>query len=89
MFVIDRTSKNSKNLDPALKKRLLKESKNPFLGLRRLIWVAFSGSALIGLFIMALRNFSGETVPIGDLGIQLGAVILFGSLLLLDRKKDN
>ena len=32
-------------IDPKLKKKLLKESQTPFKGLRRLLWLAFAGSA--------------------------------------------
>ena len=38
-------------IDPELKKKLLRETKAPFRGLRRLIWAACSGSALLGSFI--------------------------------------
>ena len=36
-------------IDPELKKKLLKESQPPFNGLRRILWIAFSGSAFLGL----------------------------------------
>ena len=39
-------------IDPKLKKKLLKETQTPFKGLRRILWIAFSGSALLGLLIM-------------------------------------
>ena len=39
-------------IDPELKKKLLKESQAPFKGLRKVLWIAFSGSAFLGLFIM-------------------------------------
>ena len=32
-------------IDPELKKKLLNESQAPFKGLRRVLWIAFSGSA--------------------------------------------
>jgi len=39
-------------IDSELKKKLLKESQAPFRGLRKILWIAFSGSAFLGLFIM-------------------------------------
>ena len=49
-------------IDPKLKKKLLKESQSPFKGLRRLLWIAFSGSALLGLFIMISKIASGNEI---------------------------
>ena len=46
-------------IDPELKKKLLKESQSPFKGLRRIFWIAFSGSAFLGLLIMVLKISSG------------------------------
>ena len=31
-------------IDPELKKKLLKESQAPFKGLRKTLWIAFSGA---------------------------------------------
>ena len=39
-------------IDPELKKKLLRESQAPYKGLRRILWIAFSGSAFLGLLIM-------------------------------------
>ena len=76
-------------IDPELKKKLLKESQSPFKGLRRILWIAFSGSAFLGLMIMLSKIASGgELVPVNIL-IQLGACILFPTLLFFDRTKDN
>ena len=46
-------------IDPELKKKLLKESQNPFKGLRRTLWVAFTGSAFLGLLIMISKIAGG------------------------------
>ena len=46
-------------IDPELKKKLLKESQSPFKGLRRILWIAFSGSAFLGLLIMLSKIASG------------------------------
>ena len=76
-------------IDPELRKKLLKESQNPFKGLRRVVWVAFSGSAFLGLFIMISRILSGNEIQQNNILIQLGACILFPVLLFFDRNKRN
>ena len=75
-------------IDPELKKKLLKESKTPFKGLRRILWIAFSGSAFLGLFIMISKIASGTELQQNNLLIQLGACVIFPSLLFLDKNKD-
>ena len=47
-------------IDPELKKKLLKESQSPYKGLRSILWIAFSGSALLGLLIMLSKIASGS-----------------------------
>ena len=76
-------------LDPQLKKKLLKESQAPFKGLRRLLWLAFSGSAFLGLFIMLTKIANGNEIPPNNLLIQLGACALFPLLFFLERNKEN
>ena len=49
-------------IDPELKKKLLKESQAPFKGLRKVLWIAFSGSAFLGLLIMLSMIFRGTEV---------------------------
>ena len=75
-------------IDPELKKKLLKETQTPFKGLRRILWIAFSGSAFLGLLIMLSRIASGNEVQQTNLLIQFGACVIFPSLLFLDRNKD-
>ncbi len=75
-------------IDPKLKKKLLKESQAPFKGLRRALWIAFSGSAFLGLLIMLSKILNGSELQQNNLLIQLGACILFPTLLLFDRNKD-
>ena len=75
-------------IDPELKKKLLKESQTPFQGLRRILWIAFSGSALLGLLIMLSKIASGSELQQNNLLIQLCACLLFPTLLFLDRNKD-
>ena len=75
-------------IDPELKKKLLKETQTPFKGLRRILWIAFSGSAFLGLLIMLSKTASGSDLQLNNLFIQLVACILFPTLLFLDRNKD-
>ena len=75
-------------IDPKLKKKLLKETQAPFKGLRRILWLAFSGSAFLGLLIMLSKIASGSDLQVNNLFIQLVACIIFPTLLFLDRNKD-
>ena len=75
-------------IDPKLKKRLLKETQTPFKGLRRILWIAFSGSAFLGLLIMLSKIASGSELQQNNLLIQFGACLLFPTLLFFDRNKD-
>tara|TARA_B100000073_G_scaffold333721_1_gene325469 strand:+ start:339 stop:578 length:240 start_codon:yes stop_codon:yes gene_type:complete len=74
-------------IDPELRKKLLKETQTPFKGLRRLLWIAFSGSAFLGLLIMTSNLINGEAISRNNLLIQILACIIFPSLLFLDRNK--
>ena len=76
-------------IDPELKKKLLKESQSPFKGLRKILWIAFSGSAFLGRLIMLSKIVSGGELQQNNLLIQIGACILFPTLLFLDRNKDT
>ena len=75
-------------IDPELKKKLLKESKSPFKALRKILWIAFSGSAFLGLLIMLSKIATGSELQQNNLLIQLAACFLFPTLLFLDRNKD-
>ena len=75
-------------IDPELKKKLLKETQTPFKGLRRILWIAFSGSAFLGLLIMLAKISSGGELPQNNLLIQLAACILFPTFLFFDKNKD-
>ena len=75
-------------IDPELKKKLLRESQSPFKGLRRILWIAFSGSAFLGLLIMLSKIASGSDLQQNNLFIQFGACVLFSALLFFDRNKD-
>ena len=75
-------------IDPELKRKLLKESQTPFKGLRKILWIAFSGSAFLGLLIMLSKILSGSELQLNNLFIQVGACILFPTLLFFDRDKS-
>ena len=75
-------------IDPELKKKLLLESQAPFKGLRRILWIAFSGSAFLGLLIMLSKVGSGGELQLNNILIQLGSCIVFPTLLYFDRNKD-
>ena len=75
-------------IDPELKKKLLKETQAPFKGLRRILWIAFSGSAFLGLIIMLSKIAGGNELQQNNLLIQLGACVIFPSLLFFDSNKD-
>ena len=76
-------------MDPNLRARLLKESKNPYRGLRRVVWIALFGSAALGFFIMVTNIIAGDTVSVNDLTIQSSALLILGFLLLKDRNKQS
>ena len=75
-------------IDPELKKKLLNESQAPFKGLRRILWIAFSGSAFLGLLIMLSRIASGTELQINNILVQIGACVLFPTLLFFDQNKE-
>ena len=76
-------------IDRKLREKLLKETQAPFKGLRRILWIAFSGSAFLGLLIMLSKIASGTELQQSNLIIQLGACLIFPTLLFLDRNKDQ
>ena len=76
-------------IDPELKKKLLRETKAPFRGLRRLIWAACSGSAFLGIFIMGSKILVGNEIEINNLLIQLAACLLFPTLFYFERERSN
>jgi len=86
---LTKNSGPASKLDPQLRSKLTKEFKNPFRGLRRVVWIALFGSSFIGLCIMSIRAGAGEMVPFSDAGIQISAIILFGCLLFFDRERKN
>ena len=76
-------------IDPELKKKLLKETQTPFKGLRRVLWIAFSGSAVLGLVVMLSKIATGSEIQLNNILIQLVACILIPSLLFFDKNKEK
>ena len=74
-------------IDPELKKKLLRETQAPFKGLRRILWIAFTGSAYLGLLIMLSKIAGGNEFQLNNLLIQIIACLLFPILLFVDREK--
>ena len=89
IYFLNNPNKPGSNLDPNLRARLLKESKNPYRGLRRAVWIALFGSAALGLFIMITNIIAGDTVSFNDLAIQSSALLILSFLLLKDRNKQD
>ena len=75
-------------IDPKLKQKLLKESQSPFKRLRKILWISFSGSAFLGLFIMLSKISTGSEVQQNNLLIQLCACVLFPFLFFIEKDKD-
>ena len=81
--------KSKKEIDPALREKLLKETKNPFYGIRRTLWFVFAAYALLGAFIMITKLISTGGIKLEDALIQFAACSIFISLIFLDKKKDD
>ena len=86
---LSNSGKHESKLDPNLKARLLKESKNPYRGLRRTVWIALFGSAALGFFIMVTNIIAGDDVSINDFAIQTSALLILGLLLFKDKNKQD
>ena len=74
-------------IDPELRKKLLRETKAPFKGFRRVIYIACSGSAFLGLFIMLSQMLGGNEIEQNNLLIQIGACVIFPGLFFIERNK--
>ncbi|MAD68591.1 DUF3493 domain-containing protein [Synechococcus sp. BIOS-U3-1] len=72
-----------------MRERLLRESRTPWRGLRRLLWIALFASGGLGLCVMSFTMSAGNGVVATDLAIQVGAVLLFGGLLWFDRDRSD
>jgi len=80
---------SSRQLDPAVQARLLRELQTPWRGLRRALWLALAASGGVGLAAMAMRLASGQDVGSVDLLIQVAALVLFAGLLWFDRDRSS
>ncbi len=83
------TSKLTLNLDPKMRDKLLQESRQPYKGIRRVVWIALTASAGIGLLIMSMRFVSGEIIKINDFAIQVLAFVLCTTLVILDSPRED
>ena len=88
ILFLSNSNKPESNLDPNLRARLLKETKNPFRGLRRAVWIALFGSAALGFFIMVTNILAGDNVSVNDLAIQTSALLILGFILFKDRNNE-
>ena len=79
------SSKGNSKISPQLRDKLLKESRHPWKGFRRGLWIALFASAMLGLFIMGTNALGGRTVLLKDISIQLGSLIVLGTLFWLDK----
>jgi Low psii accumulation1 / Rep27 len=74
--------------DPEKYARLLAESKAPYRGLRKFVYVAFGMSGAIGGFVFLFRVLAGRdletTLP--NLALQIGVVALMVWLFRIDGK---
>jgi len=75
-------------LDPELRRRLLLEARTPWRSLRRALWFALLASAGLGLATMAMRSAAGGEVALSDGLIQVGALLVCGTLLWFDRNRS-
>ena len=89
IYFLNNPNKPGSNLDPNLRARLLKETKNPYRCLRRAVWIELFGSAALGFFIMLTNVIAGDNVSINDLAIQTTALVILGFLLFKDRSKKD
>jgi len=79
-------NKSPNQLSSEKYKQLKAETKAPYRGLRKTIYVAFASSGLIGAFVMIAQLAAGgnitETLP--NLGLQVGIVALMAWLFRQD-----
>ena len=81
--------RSDSKLSPEFRERLLRESRNPWIGLRRILWILCFASSFIGLLIMFSKVFSEQSVVLSNFGIQIGALLIFGVLIYLDRNNND
>jgi hypothetical protein len=86
------TNKQKKSkLSPEKYSRLRAEAKAPYRGLRRIIYLTFGASGLIGALIflaqLAAGRYVSSTLP--NLALQIGIVILMIVLLRWEAKAED
>jgi VIT1/CCC1 family predicted Fe2+/Mn2+ transporter len=75
-------TKRGAGLSAQQRARLLAESKTPYKGLRRFIYLTFGASGLIGGFVFLAQVASGRDVAtaLPNLALQVGVVALMVAL---------
>lgn len=76
--------------DPQLYARLKAESKAPYRGLRKFIYIAFGASGAIGAFIFLMQLIAGKGefgTTLSNLGVQIGVIALMVFLFRLEKKE--
>ncbi len=71
-------------------KRLRKEAKSPYRGLRLFIYAAFAGSGFIGAVVFFTKLIAGNgnlESNLGNFGLQVGVLALVIWLYRIDRTK--
>ena len=71
-------------------KRLKREAKTPYRGLRIFIYMAFAGSGFIGAVVFFARLIAGNgelEANLGNFALQIGVLALMIWLYRIDRNK--
>lgn len=78
-------------LNEAQLKQLRAELKSPYRGLRRFIYIAFAGSAMVGAVVFFFQLLAGDTLSttLPNLMLQLGVFSLMVWLLGRDRSSST
>ena len=84
-----RPKTSNQGLDPELRKKLLSESRTPWRGPRRLLWATLFASSSVGLLIMVFRSSTNQAVSAGDVGVQILALLICGTLLWFERDRGD
>ena len=81
--------KPSRQIDPELYQRLVEESKAPYRGLRRFIYISVGASGFIGAVVFFFQCLAGQNLSrsLPNLGLQVGIVALMIWLFKRDVQK--
>ncbi len=77
-------------LNPEQYKRLRREAKSPYRGLRIFVYLALAGSGFIGAVVFFTRLIAGNgdlEANIGNFALQIGVLALMLWLYKIDRSK--